>query len=420
MKIIIIIYVILMPFMSALAPIEWLPLPLVLLILVMPILLMHRSGPKLSVLLRRDLGFVMMFVLGLAAIPFSPLPIGVKTLNYSAALLVCYLTFFIGVRFILLDRRIDWSVISFASHIALTFLSLAILFEFYLASFHGLFFSDVIPFVHKDLTIANLVNENFKRPRAFSAEPGFTALAFECLWPLTLLKPVDKRRAMWRHVLYAFGFFLLASAAAIVCLLISIFIVWSVKIRNVKDVLGIAGIVMLVSTPILITDVGRELLWSIIGRKIDIFTFNVSDDSDGVTALVRLTTYQIGLSLVESFPRGLGWGSIAQVFSQGGTLPIDGMLSGSGMLSLYLDIAVGAGLVGLFVFIWFIAVRIRCVLRSPKPHSINASVALISVCLHHSFITEFQFPFIWFLLALADRIAYERPLVVKNKDISIN
>jgi hypothetical protein len=415
MKALVVTYVLLMPFMSALAPAEWFPLPLVLLMLAMPTLLLRRSSPPFSVMLVRDAGFIAMFALGLFAIPFSPLPPGPKTVNYSAAFLVCYLVFFVGVRFLLTQRKITWADILAASHISLTFLSLATILEFYLASFHGLFFSDIIPFAHSDLTIANLVNDSFKRPRAFSAEPGFTALAFECLWPLAFADFGSRRRGIWRHVLYALGFLLLASAAGMVCVLVAAAVVWAIRVRDVRGVIGFVGIALVVLLPVVSTQVGQDLLWSVIGRKLDILSFDVSDDSDGVTALVRLVTYETGLTLIENFPLGVGWGAVAQAFFQGSTLPINAVLNGSGMLSLFLDIAVGSGLLGLFAFLCFIGVRVRDVFRSRNPHSTYVAVALISVCLHHCFITELQFPFIWFLLALADRIAFAKDVLVASR-----
>lgn len=415
MKALVITYVLLMPFMSALAPAEWFPLPLVLLMLAIPILLLRRSGPPLSVMLSRDAGFLVMFALGLFAMPFSPLPLGAKTVNYSAAFLVCYVVFFVGGRFLLTQRSIGWPDILTASHVSLTFLSVATIFEFYLASFHGVFFADIIPFAHPDLTIANLVNDSFKRPRAFSAEPGFTALAFECLWPLAFADFGSRRRGLWRHGLYALAFILLASAAGMVCLLAAGAVVWVVRVRDVRGVLGFVGVAVVVLLPLVLTQVGQDLLWSVIGRKLDIFSFDVSDDSDGVTALVRLVTYETGLSFVENFPLGIGWGAVAQAFSQGTALPINAVLNGSGMLSLFLDIAVASGLLGLFAFLCFIGVRIRSVFRSGNPHSTYVAVALISVCLHHCFITELQFPFIWFLLALADRIAFEKDVPVASR-----
>jgi hypothetical protein len=30
-----------------------------------------------------------------------------------------------------------------------------------------------------------------------------------------------------------------------------------------------------------------------------------------------------------------------------------------------------------------------------------------AVCTHHAFVTEFQFPFVWFAIALADRLMSE-------------
>lgn len=414
MKKILLIYIVLMPFMSALALSEWLPLPLVFIWLVSPIILFKKKGLELTTQIHRDLGWIVMFFLGFLAMAYSPLPLGIKNLNYSAAMIVCYLSFFLLVRIMLTHTQVRWSDISNASHVALAVLSLATIFEFYTASFHGVYFSDIIPFAHEDLNIANLVNDNFKRPRAFSLEPGFTALAFECLWPLTFLDFKTRRFSFWIHTFYGTAFILLASAAAIGCLIVAVLVVWLNRGLDWRNFLKVSTAIILVLVPLSLSESGQELLWSVFGRKVDIFTLDVSDGADGVSALFRLSTYKTGLSIVAAFPVGVGWGGVGQAFFQGISLPVDATLMGSGMLSLYLDIAVASGVLGLFAFLWFIGLRISCVLSSTRPESVFVSCALISVCFHHVFITELQLPFLWFMLALADKFVIEREKLITS------
>jgi len=395
------LYVVLMPFMSALAPSEWLPLPLLLLLIAAPAIAMRHDGPTLAQALRADAGFWAAWLLGCAGMVFSPIPLGGKNLNYAAAILVSYLMFFVVVRAWLHHRVVTTASIVAAAHLCLTLLSIAVLIEFYTASFHGIFFADVIHYAHDDLNVANLIDADFKRPRAFATEPGFTALCFECLWPLTMASP---RGRPLRHALYAVGFAVLGSAAALVSLLVGCAVVWVVRRRDLRGLFR-AMIVAAVVVPIVAsTGTGEEIAWSVLGRKLDLTTAAVEGGDSAVTVLDRVTTYDTGLALIESHPAGVGWGALGQAFANNAVLPDVGVLRGSGMLSLYLDVGVAAGIAGLVAFLTFIGMRVRATLRSPHPLAGFLSVALIALCTHHALVTELQFPFLWFALALADRL----------------
>jgi hypothetical protein len=166
------LYVLLMPFTSALAPSEWAPLPLLLLIVIMPLLLIMPTRVKLVFVLRNDWPFILMFCVGLAAIFFSSLPSGSKNLNHSLAVITCYFFYFYTARRLLCCHTVRWDHIGLACQWSLGVLSLGVVFEFYLASYHGVFFADVIHFAHADLPVADLITADFKRPRAFAVAFG--------------------------------------------------------------------------------------------------------------------------------------------------------------------------------------------------------------------------------------------------------
>jgi O-Antigen ligase len=398
-------YVVLMPFMSALAPSEWLPLPLLLLLLALPWLLRRRDGPSLGQALARDTGFLLAFALGLVGILWAPLPVGAKHLNYSAAVVVSYGLFFVAVRAWLHHPAVTLQWIGVCAHRSLTLLSLAIALEFVLASYFGIFFADLVPFAHADLNVANLVSDAFKRPRAFAQEPGFTALAFECLWPLTLLAP----RSPWRHLLYLLGFALLASAAAMLAFAFAGAVVWLAHRRNLRSLLIVALGAGLLAALAAFTETGAEVMWAVLGRKLDLGA--AADDvvtGDAVTVVDRVSTYLIGWQLLQDHPFGIGWGSLGQAFATQLALPEIGGLRGSGMLSLYLDVAVAAGWLGLACLLAFVGRRVLAVLRSNDPRAAAVAMGLLAVAFHHALITEFQFPFFWFALAMADRFAADQ------------
>ena len=401
----VILYAVLMPFLSALAPAAWLPLPLALMILATPGLVLARRLRALIACWKRDIWFGLIFALGVFAIVGSPVPVGAKALNYTFAVLVSYLFFFVMARELLNGVSGSWDTISRAAHASLTILSIGVVIEFYLASWHGIFFTDLLPFAHDDLEIAFLLNEDFRRPRAFSAEPGFTAVAYECLWPLTWLGgAVVRRRMSWRvsQGLYAAAFMLLSSAAAIGCLAAASLVVWLVRSRDIKRFLRLVVPLAAVVSTMLLAGWGEDLLWGVFGRKLGLFGAFEIDGADAVTALVRLGRYGTGLDLLTEYPFGVGWGGVAQAFNDNMSIPGAEYIDGSGLINLYLDLAVAAGVVSVPIMLVFFGIRWHGTLRSPHPAAAMVATALISVCLHHLFITEFQMPFLWFVLALAD------------------
>lgn len=403
MPTIVFVYILLMPFMSALAPAEWTPLPLLLLVIVTPMLVLRRSPVTLAFVARRDWSFALMFFCGVVGVGFSSLPSGGKNINYSVAVLVCYFFFFCMARRLVCDPNVRWERIGRYCQWSLVLLSAGVMLEFYLASFHGVFFADIIHFAHKDLTVANLVTADFKRPRAFSAEPGFTALAYECLWPLTLLA---RRQRWWLHVFFAVAFLMLASAAAVACMLLAMAIVWTVRGRDWRSALKFTFVLAIAVGALLATEAGQDAAWTLFGRKLDISAASVvSDAEDAKTLFDRLNSYDVTATLLMDHPLGVGWGTLGQAFADRLSVPNVGQLNGSGLLSLYLDILVASGALGLFLWLVFVGKRIRDLLISDMPFSPYIAVALLSVCLHHMFVTEFQFPFLWFGLALADKLA---------------
>jgi hypothetical protein len=399
-------YMLLMPFMSALAPSAWLPLPLLLLLLVLPWLLARRAGPDLTTGLRLDAGFLLALGLGVLAVLWGPLPLGTKHYNYIAAVAVSYSLFLVAVRSWLCDPGLNLPKIGAGAHLALAVLSVAVIAEFLLASFAGYFLSDLIPFAHDDLNVANLVTEPFKRPRAFAHEPGFTALAFECLWPLTLLAPARR----WRHGLYGLAFVLLASAAAIVAFSVALTVLWLVRSRSLKGLLLALTVVAAAAGAVMVSETAADIAWTVVGRKFDIGTaLAAGEDAGGetVTAFERASTYLVGLELLSSHPFGVGWGSLGEAFATDALLPEVGALRGSGMLSLYLDVAVASGWLGLAGMLWFVIGRVVGLLRCGEPAAGPVACALMAVGFHHLLITEFQFPFLWFAIAVADRLLLE-------------
>lgn len=402
------LYIVLMPFMSALAPTEWLPLPLLVLALAVPWLLLRRDGPTILEVIRTDAGVLIALLLGCIGMAWSPIVLGPKNLNHVAALAVSYLMFCAAVRLWLNHPDVRWGDVVSGAHACLLFLSFAIMGEFYLASLHGIFLADIIPFAHENLNVANFVSDALKRPRAFATEPGFTALAFECLWPLAAADFGARRRGWGRHLIYAAGFSMLASAAAVFSLAVAMTAVAVIRADDRWRVIRIVAAVLGASALLATTQAGQDVAWELLGRKFDLASLALEATDGEQTLYQRMLTYDAGLTLLAVHAGGIGWGTVAQSFAEGTSLPGVGPLRGSGMISLYLDVAVASGWLGLIAFAWFAGRRVIGSLRSSHPMAIYVGVAVTAVSTHHAFITEFQFPFLWFAIALVDRMQVAR------------
>jgi hypothetical protein len=202
---------------------------------------------------------------------------------------------------------------------------------------------------------------------------------------------------------------MLASAAAMASVLVAIVIVWAISGLSVRTAGKGALLISAIVGVLYITEIGQEVFWAVVGRKLDISAaLETSNNTNSITLLDRLDAYTIGFNLFLEQPMGLGWGAVAQAFSDRLSLPGIGQLNGSGFLSLALDIAVAAGVVGLFFWLVFVGLRIAGLIAIQDQSARLVSCALFSVFLHHLFITEIQMPFLWFALALADKVSLEK------------
>lgn len=403
-----ILYVGLLPFVSALSLGPWLPLPLLLMIGYAPWVVFRRGTSAFRVCFRRDLPFYVMYLLGILAMLISPVAPGGKSINYLFAVLVTFGFFYLMARELLVEQGITWDWIGRAARISLGFLAGAVILEFITASWFGKFISDFIPFAHSDLNVSYLVNEHFRRPRGFTKEPGFTAVAFECLWPLTW---IGRPKASWTpawwglQLIYLVAFLLLASAAGMGCLAVSGFLVWIFKSRNFKALLKVGLPIAAALALIAATPAGGDILWTVVGRKLHLFGVGeIEELTDKLTAVERLARYEAGIRILASYPLGVGWGGVSEAFGQRISLTGGLFFEGTGLINLFLDFAVASGVIGLICFLMFVGRKWSAVLSNGRPLSLWVSIALISVSLHHVFITEFHMPFLWFLLALADRV----------------
>jgi hypothetical protein len=398
-------FVITMPFLHAFSVGPWMPLPLLYVIVVFALYTRESGALGAMYFTRDDLLIVVTLLLGILGYAVHWSQAGEKNFNHTLALCTTLFFFFFWMRSWLSLLSIDLERLGSAATIALMIASLAVQLEFVLVNTTGHYLADIIPYSTDDLPVADVL-ENFIRPRGLAAEPGFSAMVFEALGPLAWLYLRSRRRltrwAAWLVILP--GFVLLFSAGAMMAMLLAGAVTLATGARNRPRVALLIGCAVVVLVPILMW--GQTAAWvfdQVIGRKItELF---LGTDSQVLDVASRYDAFQASFEILSAKPFGIGWGMVSQMYSSGVRIDALPALSSRGLISLYAEIAVSAGILGLAAYLLFL---VRKIVRLAKVHTPGARAvlfALLSVSIHHAFVLEFWFPMLWFLLAVADVLA---------------
>ena len=387
------------PFLSALSPAVWLPVPTIIAVFAAAIYAIEGRFWNSVFLERDDLFLIALFFLGLLPLSVNYSYAGVKNLNYTLWLLSTFSVLLIWVRGWLRIARPLPEDIGRAATVGLLLASLAVTTEFVTANIYGFYLADVIPY-SADQMSSPYVLGLLARPRGLAAEPGFTAMVMECLAPLAWLYLRSRRLLFGVCAILIFpGFLLCFSAASWVCMSVALVIV--LAFRGSIGRWGLWAAAILVVLAILVATV-PDVQWvydQIIGRKLD--DLAGTSDTELDTAAGRATTYRAALAIALNYPFGIGWGMIAQLFDTGRHLPDVPALQSRGMLSLYLEVLVSGGLAGVVVLVVYLGKKIAKIARRRDPDATAVLFALITISLHHAAVLEFWYPMLWFLIALS-------------------
>lgn len=395
------LFVVSMPFLHALGPSQWLPLPMAFAMLAFVAALMSGGFAWIWVE-KQDIGLLLTLLLGCIAFAFHTKYVGQKNLNHAAALFVTMTIFFFWMRAWLWRSNSTFELLGAAATIALAIASVATLVEFWLANYRGLYLADLLPYTSKDLPIPTVLGE-FRRPRGLASEPGFSAMVFEALIPFSLYYLRLHKNLRYVCVpLFVAGFLVLFSAGAISAMLLALVIVLALQ-RRVPLRMLIAGIVVVLMLLLLLGS--RTLFWvvdEVVSRKVlDLF---VKGSVNLGEAAGRYDAYRAAFDMFATYPLGIGWGMVSQMYATNVLLPDLTAISSRGVLSLYLEILVSAGVLGLIIFGWFHLQKLIDVMRWEHPFRPFLMFGFISISLHHAFVLEFWFPMLWFYFAIASCI----------------
>lgn len=390
------LYIGLMPFLHAFSPTPVTSMNVIVLVCAIPLLILTRSNSSLE-FRRSNIIVAMLVIYGFMAWLWYPTSVGLD--RWQGGLQWAFsLIFLWGVlRYWLVASRITFLEISKVCFYAATFLSAATVFEFILVNNSGKYISDYLYFSITEIPVATAFGEQYIRPRVFSAEAGFTSMAFELFLPLSYF--YFQRQIIAVKYVFTFfvilGAFLLFSTSTIVSFSISFIVLLLLKRDS-----GISRffIVVIVSIVGWVATGGGNISY-----LENISFYKIADLFDASTYLLsegsRQEALTAGWSLLTANPLGVGWGTVLQEANISGT-EIDRLILGSGLINLWLELAVATGFIGVLAFAAVIGTTIRRLALSRRIETDCCMMSLAMLSLHHIAVYEVWFPMLWFAIAL--------------------
>ena len=356
-----------------------------------------------------DTAFGLVFLLGLLPLIFSPTSVGSQNMKYASIFFLVWLLNYWWVREWLGLAKISiLDVSKFAATSALV-LSACVYLEIVTSNLLGLYISDFIPFSISNFPQATILGSSFQRPRVFSSEAGFTSIAFECLLPVATIYLHQRRDKMLLFMCAVLpAYIALGSASSFLGFAI---VLWTYSFLVRQASIGawlLVAFIVVIAGFLYFTETGQYLYQEIIGRKLDILFTDPALSENEVFG--RREAYTFGYHVLSNNFFGIGWGAISQANQDGARIYGQFVVS-SGLISLFLEIAVATGILGFVITAGIFLSKLVGLARQKTYEAHAVYFSLLWVALHHVFVFEFWFPMIWFSLAVAD-------LVLKNSQTS--
>ena len=368
-----------------------------------------KSGWLTRVRFRKDDSlFATIYLLGLLPLVLDPLAIGKQNIVYLLLWPAIWFVCFWWIREWSIASKLRFIDVSKAAAAGCIALSGAIILEFILANSSGRYLSDFIPFSISTFPDANVLGDELKRPRGFSAEAGFTAIAFECLLPLSFYAVRNSRLRLLTFAAWVIpAYLLLFSAASISFFALTSLVYIHVNYGAKRALVAALCIGIPVALIAITSDDVSFVLYEIIARKF--LEFSTSDGGLEAETFSRPEAYSLGLAILTERPFGIGWGSLSQQAAS--SLPLFGTeLKGTGLISLPLEVGAAAGWLGLLLYLVVVFRKLKRLSAVRSLPSRLVFFSLLWVSLHHVVVLEFWFPMLWLSMALADTLSREHEL----------
>lgn len=394
LKVLLLSYLALMPFLHALSPLPIIAANALILACVTPFVLAKRPTHSDGFLTTNFL-LAVVWIYGIVAWVWQPYPIMEDRWQATIQWAFSFMFLWIVVRRWIAVSGVSFSSISTVAFFTSIFLGFSIIIEFFTLNALGFYFSDFLPFSTENLPFANIFGSALIRPRAFSAEAGFTSMVLELTIPLSLI--YWSRASFFAKMNFivscACGAFMLFSLVSIISILCAIFILGSLRKKKIftKSLL-LLGVSIITLTQFFAIGVD-DLPFYKIYAFFDPSAYYYAEGS-------RQETLSAGLALLRQNPLGFGWGLVLQESKIPGS-EIDRMIFGSGLINLWLEMAVAIGVILTLVVIGHVCSILVNLLRVKTKEADICFVCVCSLALHHVAVFELWFPMFWFALALA-------------------
>ena len=393
------VYILLIPFLSAFGIVGWVSLPMIYIIIIAPFVM--AIDMKRIQIRNRDYLLLALLPLGFISSLLSPVEISMKTATHLFGWAFSVFIFYGFMSWWIRSLRPSLDEISKYFFYGALVASTGVHIDFFLANFYGFYLSDVIHYSFGPMDPTESFSGLLKRPRGFGAEPGFTALVFEMFMPLAFYRLYKGCRVFFSVVFFLYiasAYLLLTSAASLASLFVGIFIGFLLFFSAKGNVVYLKRMILPFLLIILCVFTFWDYLYfyytNSIGLKLDLIVNSSS---------LRFNIYASLLELFQRYPvLGIGFGSLSHAFDVGG-LPVE--LHGAGAINLFLEVLIIGGLAGFFLFVMFILISLKTLYAYKAiPHVALLAVSLVSVLTHHIFISEPWFPVLWLLFALSSNV----------------
>lgn len=232
------------------------------------------------------------------------------------------------------------------------------------------------------------------------------SLFYEFAFPISLIY-INQISNIINKVIYwlicLVGFTLLFSSAGFVCLLIAAIVPNFLKLYKKRSLKFILSSVFLIGF-LFASNITRPYIQATVLTKASIFSS--SSEQISSSALQRSSRYANALELFEVAPLGSGWGTMSGL-SRTSSANYKGVeVKFPGFNSLYLELLLATGIIGLSIFVYGVFRRLIQVIKSRDPDVFLVSISYISLILHYVFVSNYWFPYLWFCFAIVDTLTY--------------
>ena len=396
MKKLINIFLICIGMLSAFAITDITPIPLIVSMLALIFIVIKVFRGNLKVLFFKEDILVLLIIVN-SWISLALSNVNSKVFNHTTAFTIVILLYYFTIRILIINTRESLLDISKYLFIGIMISSVYALFEFisknYILSLA--YINDLI-YRPSVMMYSPIYNGRFIRVRSFTEESGVFALYLNVCLPIALIYIYKRYSGIKKGIVLGIilsAYILTFSAGGIGFLLISIIIAGliyicdninrkrlKIKITYKRIYIFIVALICILVGVYLINDSIIEYINPILNK------ITLKNDS-GRFERWNNTLYYFKQQESLKQMLGIGIGKISDIFGRGTT-------------SLYIDLLVQNGVISLIMFVVYIFIIIYKIFNINDKYKYLYLISIISVLLHYCIISNFWFPFLWFIITM--------------------